>query len=153
MVCMRFDNLTSNLVHHPNSCSGKIAPACQAINDFAHGSTYSKAELWYLIVLWVTQCHCPFVIVDDPLLQQIFKMLYSKVDVPLPSTVSRDVKEVYKLAKKNVGKVLQVYSSPSNRWSNLINLLISNRNTRARYTWMDTPRCYLIPWHCHILYI
>lgn len=35
-------------------------------------------------------------------------MLYAKVDVPSASTVSRDVKEVYNIAKKNVGKVLQV---------------------------------------------
>ena len=40
----------------------------------------------------------------------MFQMLYAKVDVPSASTVSRDVKEVYNVTKKNVGKVLQVRS-------------------------------------------
>jgi hypothetical protein len=40
----------------------------------------------------------------------MFQMLYAKVDVPSASTVSRDVKKVYKITEKNVGKVLQVRS-------------------------------------------
>ena len=36
-------------------------------------------------------------------------MLYTKVNVPSPSTVSRDVKEAFEIAKKHVGAVLQVH--------------------------------------------
>jgi hypothetical protein len=67
-------------------------------------------EFWYLATLWVSQCHRPFTIVEDHPLNRMFQMLYAKVDVPSASTVSRDVKEVYKITKKNVRKVLQVHS-------------------------------------------
>jgi hypothetical protein len=105
---VRHDRSTSNLNRHVEKCSGKLAPAGQRINDFAHGSTYSKAEFRYLITLWVSLCHRPFTIVADPPLQRMLRMLYAKVDIPSPTTVSRDVKEVYRIAKKNVGSVLQV---------------------------------------------
>jgi len=38
----------------------------------------------------------------------MFKMLYAKVEISSASTVSRDVKEVHAIARKNVGKILQV---------------------------------------------
>jgi hypothetical protein len=105
---VRHDRSTSNLNRHIEQCSSKVAPARQRISEFAHGSTYSKAELCYLITLWVSQCHCPFAIVNDPPLQRILQMLLAKIDIPSPSTVSRDVKEAFTIAKKHVGSVLQV---------------------------------------------
>jgi hypothetical protein len=105
---VRHDRSTSNLNRHVERCSSRLAPAGQRINEFAHGSTYSKAELRYLITLWVSSCHRPFAIVNDPPLQRILKMLFAKVDIPSPSTVSREVKEAFMIAKKNVGSVLQV---------------------------------------------
>ncbi len=61
----------------------------------------------YLITVWVTQCHCPFAIVEDKPLQRILKMLYGKVEIPSAITVSRDVKEVFALAKTAVAEYLQ----------------------------------------------
>lgn len=107
---VRHDRSTSNLNRHVERCSSRLAPAGQRINEFAHGSTYSKAELRYLITLWVSSCHRPFAIINDPPLQRILKMLFAKVDIPSPSTVSRDVKEAFTIAKKNVGSILQSYS-------------------------------------------
>ena len=104
----RTDESTSNLNRHVKSCDEKATPSGQTITDFAHSSTYSKAEFRYLISLWVTQCHRPFAIVEDPPLLRIFRMLYAKVDVPSATTVSRDVKEIYQVSKVNVGKILQV---------------------------------------------
>jgi len=80
----------------------------KSIAQYAHGSSYSKAELRYLISLWVVQCHRPFAIIEDPPLQRIFKMLYGKVESPSEATVSRDVKEIHGVSKLHVGKVLQV---------------------------------------------
>ena len=110
----RDNDSTSNLVRHVKECDGKHAPDEQAITKFARGSTYDKAHFRYLVTCWVTQCHRPFSIVSDPPLQKMFQMLYSKVDIPSDTTVSRDVREVYQLAKKHVSKVLQVWFS--RRW-------------------------------------
>ena len=68
---------------------------------------YNKAEFRFLITLWVSQCHRPFSIITNPPLQRMLRMLYAKVDIPSPSTVSRDVKEAFKIAKRHVGTVLQ----------------------------------------------
>jgi hypothetical protein len=105
---VRHDRSTSNLNRHVDRCCGKIAPDGQRINDFAHGSTYNKADFRYQTMLWVTQYHRPFVIVEDPPLQRMFKMLYAKVEIPSASTVSRDVKQAFLIAQKHVGKILQV---------------------------------------------
>jgi len=110
VIRARNDVSTSNLKRHVSCCDGRLAPPGGRVEEFAHGSSYNKAEFRYLATLWVSQCHRPFAIVEDRPLNRMFQMLYAKVDVPSASTVSRDVKEVYNIAKKNVGKVLQVRS-------------------------------------------
>jgi hypothetical protein len=97
-----------NLLHHIKSCEGQVIKASKSIANYAHGSTYSKAEIRYLISLWVFQCHRPFTIIDNPPLQRILKMLYVKVETPSSTTISRDVKEIHSISKVHIGKVLQV---------------------------------------------
>ena len=97
-----------NLLRHIKSCEGQVVEASKSIANYAHGSTYSKVEIWYLVSLWVFQCHWPFTIIDDPPLQRILKMLYAKVKTPSSTTISRDVKEIHSISKVHVGKVLQV---------------------------------------------
>jgi len=104
----RTNNATTNLLCHVESCEEKKAPNDQAINTCAHSSTYSAGKFWYLIALWVSQYHHPFKIVKDKPLQKMFKMLYAKVEIPLDTTVSRDIKEVHTISKKHVAKALQV---------------------------------------------
>lgn len=58
--------------------------------------------------MWCARRHRPFSIVSDPELQELFKMLYSRVTVPHPTTVSRDVTEMYILSKERVAKMLKV---------------------------------------------
>jgi hypothetical protein len=108
IVRARMDDSTSNLSRHVMKCEGPTTCSSHAINDFAHGSSYSKAEFRFLLVSWVTGCHRPFAIVDDHPLQDMFRMLYAKVDIPSAAMVSRDTKDVHIIAKKNVIKVLQV---------------------------------------------
>jgi hypothetical protein len=116
IIRVRSDDSTSNLNRHVTRCAGHLPQSGQAINDFAHGSTYTKAEFRYLSVVWVSQCHRPFAIVNDEPLQRMFRMLYAKVDIPSPTTLSRDVKEVHDLAKQNVAKVLQVCCHVRRGW-------------------------------------
>ncbi len=46
-------------------------------------------------------------IITDPELVEIFKMLYSKVDIVSPSTISWDIQNMHAIAKRNVAKSLQ----------------------------------------------
>jgi hypothetical protein len=62
----------------------------------------------YLIAMWCARRHRPFNIVEDDELNEIFHMLYARVEVPHPTTVSRDVKEIFYICKKNVVEFLQV---------------------------------------------
>ena len=58
--------------------------------------------------MWVARSHRPFSIVNDPDLLDIFRMLYAPVEVPHPTTVSRDVQFIFKQARVEVAKYLQV---------------------------------------------
>ena len=88
MICARNDVSTSNLKCHVSRCDGRLAPPGGHVEEFAHGSSYNKAEFRYLATLWVSQCHRPFSIIEDRPLNRMFRMLYAKVDVPSVSTVS-----------------------------------------------------------------
>jgi hypothetical protein len=60
------------------------------------------------IALWVAQRHCPFVIVEDLELLNLFKDLNNKVSVPSTMTVSRDVQEIFQVSQTKVSLLLQV---------------------------------------------
>lgn len=107
---VRHDDSTSNLFGHVKRCEGKDASPQTKINDFAHGSTYDKGTFRYLLVSWVARRHRPFAIIEDEELQKLFRMLYSRVEIPSASTLSRDVKETFVLAKRHVSEVLKVSS-------------------------------------------
>lgn len=104
----RTDTGTTNLLRHVEACTGKKAPDDQTIEKFAQGSTYTTGAFRFLITRWVTECHRPFKIVEDPPFQDMLRMLYSRVDIPSDTTVSRDVREVYRISQLQVAKTLQV---------------------------------------------
>lgn len=104
---VRTDPSTMNLNKHINKCDPPIVTGQGSIAQYAAGSTYNKAEFRYLTTVWVTHCHRPFAIVEDEPLQDMFKMLYAKVEVPSAKTVSRNVKEVWAISKVEVASFLQ----------------------------------------------
>ncbi|THH18573.1 hypothetical protein EUX98_g8934, partial [Antrodiella citrinella] len=108
-VC--WDDSTSNLRRHIRICDEKCgAKTGQSnITDFAQGSTYSKAEFRFVISLWIARRHRPHVIVQDPELLHLFRMLYAKVEVPSPSTVSRDVREIFAISRIHIATLLKSY--------------------------------------------
>jgi hypothetical protein len=61
------------------------------------------------VALWVIRRHRPFAIVGDPELLDIFSDLNKSVITPSPSTVSRDVKEIFNMSCANVSRILQVF--------------------------------------------
>ena len=56
--------------------------------------------------MWVAEGHRPFAVVEDPQLLLLFRILYAKVKDPSASTVSRDMREIYAITRKHVGKIL-----------------------------------------------
>lgn len=60
------------------------------------------------LALWVARRHRPFTIVEDAELVEIFKDLNNKVEVPSRFTVSRDVKEMFEMSRKQVATMLKV---------------------------------------------
>ncbi|KAK0222971.1 hypothetical protein EDD85DRAFT_734633, partial [Armillaria nabsnona] len=56
---------------------------------------------------WVAHCHCPHKIIMDPELIEIFRMLYSRVDIVSPSTISHNIQDMHTIAKKNIALSLQ----------------------------------------------
>lgn len=60
------------------------------------------------LALWVADSNRPFSIVEDKLLLDIFKDLNPNCVTFSRHTVSRDVKEIFMLSRKQVGALLQV---------------------------------------------
>lgn len=110
---VRWGDGTGNLSKHVKQCEKKDqqVPEGQRINDFAHGSTYTKARFRYIFAKWIARRNRPFTIAQDPELLELFRMLYAKVEVPHPSTISSDVREIFRMARKQLAKVLQVCMS------------------------------------------
>ncbi|GJF00545.1 hypothetical protein PsYK624_168380 [Phanerochaete sordida] len=111
----RWDDSTSNLVRHVHACEKdkKPPPGQKAIDAFAQGTTYNPAKFRYKLAIWVARRHCPYAIVQDPEFLELLQMLNSKVEVPHPTTVSRDVREIFAIARTSIGKLLQVCSKLS----------------------------------------
>jgi hypothetical protein len=103
----------SNLVRHAKSCTGITATSSGSIAAFAQGSTYAPHKFWMKIALWVARRNCPFAIVKDNELVEIFTDLNNKVEVPSQFTVSRDVKEIFELSWIKVAEILKVHTITS----------------------------------------
>jgi hypothetical protein len=104
----RHDESTSNLVCHANSCDPAQSSASRAITAFAQGSTYTAPKLRMKLALWVVRHHRSFAIVADADFIDILHDLDSRVIVPSPQTVSRDVQDIFKITRTHIIKMLQV---------------------------------------------
>jgi len=60
------------------------------------------------IVRWVSESKRPFKIVEDRGFQSLMKTGRPGYSLPSPSTVSRDVKQVFKCVRKRIAKMLRV---------------------------------------------
>ena len=78
---MEFQESTGNLSRHVKSCDPDDVPEVEMITTYASGVTYSLARLRFLIAMWVTRRHHPFLIVEDPEFREILRMLYPKVQL------------------------------------------------------------------------
>jgi hypothetical protein len=60
------------------------------------------------LALWAVRRHRPFAIVADPEFIDILIDLNNKVTVPSPTTLSRDVREIFSMSRLKVASILQV---------------------------------------------
>ncbi|KAJ7745210.1 hypothetical protein DFH07DRAFT_749036, partial [Mycena maculata] len=88
----RHDDSTSNLVWHVDGCEPQSSSAIAA---FAGGSSYNPTK---------------HRIAEDQELREIFYDLNNRVQHPSAMTVSRDVKEIFKISLENLAKILQLIS-------------------------------------------
>ena len=93
-------------------CEGEEAGKNQqkSISDFAHGSTYTAADFRTKIAIWVARRHRPFAIIEDPELQDLFRMLYARVKIPSRHTVARDMRLILEDSKARLIVILKVRS-------------------------------------------
>ncbi|KAF8868924.1 hypothetical protein BD779DRAFT_1458867, partial [Infundibulicybe gibba] len=107
----REDNSTSNLIRHVELCSPQNPEVTEKIISFGNGVTYSAPRFRFLLALWCSRHHRPFQIVEDEELVEMFKMLYAlfyhRVEIPHPTTISRDVHDMFLLCQKNVISILK----------------------------------------------
>ncbi|KAJ3549237.1 hypothetical protein NM688_g5201 [Phlebia brevispora] len=106
---VRWDDSTSNFKCHIDCCEGRLAALSAHIEEFAHGTVYSKGQLHYLLALWCASRHRPYLIIEDPELLAIFCMLYAKVEVPSAITLSRDICEIFNIACSHLATKLKAY--------------------------------------------
>ena len=91
-------------------CEAAAASKSQqkSIADFAHGSTYTPADFRTKIAIWVARRHRPFTIIEDPELQDLFRMLYARVKIPSRHTVARDMRLILEDSKARLIMFLKV---------------------------------------------
>ncbi len=93
IVRARHDTSTSNLKNHALKCA---PPKEGTIEEHVPGAKYSKALMRFKLTRWIARRNRPYAIVDDDELQDIFRMLYARVEVPSARTISRDVQEIFR---------------------------------------------------------
>jgi hypothetical protein len=98
---------------HAKSCTGITATDFGSIATFVQGSTYTPQKFQMKIAFWVMHRHCPFAMVEDDELVDIFMDLNNKVEVLLLFTVSQDVKEIFELSQLKVAEILKVHTITS----------------------------------------
>jgi hypothetical protein len=104
----RHDESTGNLGRHVRNCSPTTSNQTRALAAYISGSTYTEASHRMKLVLWVARNNRPFAIVEDKLLIEIFTDLNPNCLTRSRHTVSRDIKEMFKLTRQEVGHILQV---------------------------------------------
>lgn len=111
MSRVRHDKSTSNLIRHADTCDPATAVGSSSIEAYSHGSSYHPAKHRMKIALWIARHHRPFSVVQDEELLEIFHDLNSQCVTPSRVTVSRDVKDIFKLSRAKVAALLQVFLS------------------------------------------
>ena len=116
---------------------------------------YTPHKLCMKLALWVARRHRPYAIISDPELIDILTDLNSKVIVPSPSTVSRDVREIYAMSRKGIVTILQVWFHYKSLLNGMTWHPCSRIQARSTSVLMDGPHqmwyCLLVWWFIGLL--
>ncbi|KAF5317564.1 hypothetical protein D9619_013219 [Psilocybe cf. subviscida] len=104
---VRHDDGTSNLKRHADSCTPADTAEARAMVKYAHGSSYTEASHRVKIAIWISRRRRAFVIAEDSELLEIFTDLNADCVTPKRNTISRDIREIHKLTKESVIKILK----------------------------------------------
>ena len=103
------EDSTSNLLCHICACSPPDeTPEAQTIVSFVAGLTYSEAHFCYGLIVWITCCHRPFSVVEDPELHALMHMLYGHMEILSRLTMGQDMQLIMQDAKRALTTRLQV---------------------------------------------
>ncbi|KAG6904706.1 hypothetical protein DXG01_007777 [Tephrocybe rancida] len=94
---------------HVKTCEPIDSSETRAMTAFVQGLTYNHATRQMKISLWISRRSHLFAIAQDPELLDIFYDLNNKVEMPSASTISKDIKEIFKISRKNVAEMLQTF--------------------------------------------
>ncbi|KAL1941383.1 hypothetical protein VTO73DRAFT_7200 [Trametes versicolor] len=89
------EDSTGNLRWHADYCDPDKTPEAELLSTYTHGVTYTAARMQLLLTLWCAWHHCPYAIIEDLEIQEIFWMLYLRVYIPSHTTVSRNVRVIH----------------------------------------------------------
>lgn len=128
---------TGNLNWHIQVCTPVASAESQKITKYAQGVNYSYTQLCFLLTMWIVRCHHPFTMVEDPEFQEILKMLYMHMDIPLCVTILCNLKDIFNDSHMRVKDKLQVHNQHSCD-SNDVSYIPINRTSLGRSTsaWM-----------------
>ena len=105
------------------------------------------------IVLWIARRNRPFSIIEDPELLDIFHDLNAACTTVSRRTVSRDVKEVFLLAREQVGAMLRVSDLLPYLYVIEPASLGISRQGAHRCRWLVCSSGHLVYWgHCSLDY-
>ncbi|OJT02096.1 hypothetical protein TRAPUB_7442 [Trametes pubescens] len=100
------EDSTGNLRRHADCCDPDETAESDLLSIYAHGVTYTAQRMRLLLALWCARRHRPYAIVEDPEIQEVFRMLYSRVYIPSRTTVSRDVRTLHRDMKLGLMQLL-----------------------------------------------
>ena len=105
-----WDTTTSNLNNHILGCNRAVQKRVEGASQGSQiaGSTYTPERLRALIDIWLASSLRPFAIVDDAGFQEILRMFDPHILIPSQPTISRDVREMYVIARENLASFLEV---------------------------------------------
>lgn len=103
-----YDNSTSNLWDHVNAKHPELPSNQGTVTNFARGSTYTPEKLRLYEVFWCCSSARPFSIIMDEWLIKIFQMFHPGFKEWSEQTISRDTREIFKIAQRNMKTILRV---------------------------------------------
>ena len=98
---------------------------------------YNPPKFRFKLAIWIAHHHCLYAIVQDLEFLELLQMLNSKVEIPHPTTIFCDIREIFALSRVYIGKVLQVRLVRSANSFHVSNLFSRHIQATCTYVSID----------------